>query len=411
MNLNIMKEETLQGLLKQTTEIKAYTQIIAQGGGVESWKAGQTFVQNGMGSKMFPVAAQLMMTDTSGTVWDLDVLGNDEDKAVDESIKHVLSLQFHSIFSYSSIPFDPQQYLFAVTAESLKWLGVEGTELPAGTYHVTLDHGDYGNDTNEDGTYQFTTTKPVPIGGGIRHTTIGFSHSTYSKEKVTGGTFMTYGSDRYATLESGIATTEGSEGTSLGTATARSPQYKAGDYINFTDRQAYGSSRWLSSFMRQWLNSDEAAMTFTPMTMWSRPVSATLPSGFLSRIDPALKAVLCKVRTRYAKSIEDGYGYEDVEDYVKLPTMLDMNSGNNNGVAEGPVDAAGNLTRTTPYSLYTGATNADRIKYQGTIARNWWLGSSSPVRGCDVRLVNSSGTLNHINACNSYGACPSLYIG
>ena len=412
MNLNIMKEETLQGILDQSREIKAYTKIIAQGGGVESWKAAQTFVQNGMGSKIFPTAAQLVMSDTSGTAWDLDVLGNDEDAAVDESIKHVLSLQFHSIFSYGSIPFDPAQYLFAVTAESLAWLGIGGTELPAGTYHVTLDHGDYGNDTKEDGTYQFTTTKPVPIGGGIRHSTIGQYHSDgYAKAYVLGGTFMTYGADRYATLESGLATTEGGEGTSLGTATARDPARKIGDYTNFTDRQFYGSNRWLSSFMRQWLNSDEAVMTFTPMTIWSRPNSATLPSGFLSRIDPELKAVLCKVKTRYAKSIADGYGYEDVEDYVKLPTMLDMNFGNNNGVAEGSVDASGNLARTKPYSLYTGATDADRIKYQGTTARSWWLASTLPWRGRSERYVGPSGALVDNFASGTYGACPSLYIG
>lgn len=412
MNLNIMKEETLQGILDQSREIKAYTKIIAQGGGVESWKAAQTFVQNGMGSKIFPTAAQLMMNDTSGTQWDLDVLGNDEDAAVDESIKHVLSLQFHSIFSYGSIPFDPPQSLFAVTTESLAWLGIEGTELPAGTYHVVGNHSTYGNTTTEDGTYQFTTTKPVPIGGGIRHSAIGqYRSGGYDKSFILNGTFMTYGTDRYATLESGLATTEGSEGTSLGTTTARNPQYKVGDYTNFSERQFYGSNRWLTSFMRQWLNSDEAVMTWTPMTIWSRPNSATLPSGFLSRIDPELKAILCKVKTRYAKSIADGYGYEDVEDYVKLPTMLDLNFGNNNGVAEGPVNAEGTVTRTTPYSLYTGATDADRIKYQGATARYWWLASARPWYGNYERYVNPSGALNDNGASNANGACPSLFIG
>lgn len=411
MNLNIMKEETLQAVLEQTREIRAYTQIIADGVSVDSWAALQTFVKNGMGSKIAPTAAQLVMNDTGGTAWDLDVLGNDEDAAADANIRHVLSLQFHSIFIYGSIQFDPQQYLFAVTAESLAWLGIEGTELPAGTYHVTLDHGDYGNDTSEDGTYQFTTTKPVPIGGGIRHSTIGAYRSEYAKSAVLAGKFMTYGTERFATIESGLATTEGSEGTSLGTTTAREPARKVGDYTNFTDRQAYGSNRWLNSFMRQWLNSDESVMTFTPMTIWSRPASATLPSGFLSRIDPELKAVLCKVRTRYAKSVADGYGYEDVEDYVKLPTMLDLNFGNNSDVAEGPVNAAGAVTRTTPYSLYAGATNDDRIKYQGTTARYWWMASPLPWLGSNVRNVYPSGALRNNYASYALGACPSLYIG
>ena len=410
MNLNIMKEETLQGILKQSTEIKAYTEIIAKGATVDSWEAAQTFVKNGMGSKIFPTAAQLTMTDTSGTAWDLDVLGNDEDEPVDTSISHVLSLQFHNVFAYGSIPFDPSQYLFAVTSESLAWLGVEGTELPAGTYHVTGDHSAYGEATTEDGTFQFTTTKPVPIGGGIRHSSIGQYHSSgYDKSNVLNGTFMTYGADRVATIESGLATTEGDGGTSLGTTTARNPQYKEGDYINFSERQFYGSNRWLNSFMRQQLNSDEAVMTWTPMTIWSRPMN-TLPEGFLHKIDPALKAVLCKVRTRYAKSIADGYGYEDVEDYVKLPTMLDLNFGNNNSIAEGPVDVDGNVTRTTPYSLYVGATNDDRIKYQGTTARSWWLGSASPWNGNIERYVKPDGSLSN-SAHDADGEVPSLYIG
>ncbi len=411
MNLNIMKEETLQGILQQSTEIKAYTEIIAKGATVDSWAAAQTFVKNGMGNKIFPTATQLTMTDTSGTEWDLDVLGNDEDNAVDTSISHVLSLQFHNVFSYGSIPFDPVQYLFAVTAESLAWLGIDGTELPAGTYNVTLYHGDYADTTNEDGTFQLTTTKPVPIGGGIRHSSIGQSRSSeYSKSNVLNGTFTTYGADRVTIIESGLATTEGNGGKNLGTATARAPQYKSGDYINFTDRVAYGSNRWSTSFMRQWLNSDEEAMTFTPGTIWSRPTN-TLPAGFLSKIDPELKAVLCRVRTRYAKSVADGYGYEDVEDYVKLPTVLDLNFGKNNNIDEGPVNADGNVTRTAPYSLYVDAANADRIKYLGATARNWWLGSNSTWLGGHARIVASDGSLSVNIANNAFGEVPSLFIG
>lgn len=411
MNLNIMKEETLQGILEQSMKIKAYTEMIAKGVTVDSWAAVQTFVKNGLGSKVFPTAAQLTMNDTSGTQWDLDVLGNDEDEPVDTSVKHVLSLQFHNIFTYGSIPFDPKQYLFAVTAESIASLGLSGNALPAGTYNVTIDHGNYWPTvaTGADGTYQFTTTQEIPIGGGIRHSRIGDTNGE-TKDEILAGVFITYAADRTTTLENNLATTEGNEGTNLGTATANDPQYKVGDYINYTVRNAYGSSRWSKSFMRQWLNSDEATITWTPMTIWSRPTD-TLPEGFLHQIDPKLKAVLRKVRTRYAKSIADGYGYEDVEDYVKLTTILDVNFGNNNNIAEGPVNADGEVTRATPYSLYVGATNADRIKYQGTSARYWLLSSARLQSVCDAYTVLVGGNIYLGIAYYPYGTVPSLFIG
>ena len=344
---------------------------------------------------------------------DWDWMGVDEDVPVDTSIAHVLTVGAKNIVSYGKIPFDPQQYLFAVTAESLAWLGISGTALPAGTYNVTLDHGAYSGGTVEDGTFQFTTTQPVPVGGGIRHSYMGTfqsSNAGYGKAKVLAGTFTTYDADRTTVIEEGLATTEGSEGTSLGTTTASNPSYKVGDYINFTQRQKYGSNRWSTSFMRQYLNSDEETMTFTPATIWSRPM-ATLPEGFLHTLDPELKAVLCKVRTRYALPIADGYGYEDIEDLVKLDTMLDIFGSQNNSIAEGPVDADGNVTRRTAYSMWKPLNaNADRIKYQGTTARTWWLASTSPSYANYERVVNASGALSSGSAYDTSGVVPRLHI-
>ncbi len=344
---------------------------------------------------------------------DWDWMGIDEDVPVDTSIGHVLTVGAKNIVSYGKIPFDPQQYLFAITAESLAWLGISGTALPAGTYNVTLDHGAYNGGTAEDGTFQFTTTQPVPVGGGIRHSYMGTyqsSNADYGKAKVLAGTFTTYDADRTTVIEEGLATTEGSEGTSLGTTTASNPSYKVGDYINFTQRQQCGSNRWSTSFMRQYLNSDEETMTFTPATIWSRPM-ATLPEGFLHTLDPKLKAVLCKVRTRYALPIADGYGYEDIEDLVKLDTMLDIFGSQNNSIAEGPVDADGNVTRRTAYSMWKPLNkNADRIKYQGTTARHWWLASTYPLNAHNERSVNASGALSYHLANNTNGVVPSLYI-
>jgi len=341
---------------------------------------------------------------------DYNAMGIDEETPVNSELEHVLTIQRDKIMG--RINFDPPQYLFPVTAESLAALGITGSVLPAGTYNVTLNHGSYSNGTGEDGTYQFTTTVDIPIGGGIRHTTIGgwlSDSSGYVKSHVTGGTFITYGADTITTLETGLTTTEGSDGINLGTATARDPQYKSGDYINFTDRQIYGSNRWSTSYLRQLLNSDDAALAWKPGTIWSRNTSAT-PEGFLHTLDSELRAVLCKVRKRYALSISDGYGYEDVEDYVTLATMLDVFGSKNNNISEGPVDASGNLTRTTAYSYWQeNNEQADRIK-EDSAAYYWWLGSVGPSVGHHVRLVLPSGALSSGYASSAYGVVPSLHI-
>lgn len=346
------------------------------------------------------------------TTYAFNVMGLDEDQPVDSARKHVLPIQMHKVYTYGSIPFDPAMYLFAVTAAACTAFGWDAAVgMPAGTYNVTLNHAAYNGGTTQDGTFQFTTTQPIPVGGGIRHSAIGvYQSESYTKDQILAGTFTTYADDTVTTVESSLTTTEGNDGTNLGTTTACDPQYKVGDFINFTHRQAYGCGRWSKCFMRQYANSAEATMTFAPATIWSRR-PATLPEGFLHSIDPELRAVLGKVRTRYALSIADGYGYEDVEDYVKLATMLDVLGSKNNSISEGPVDSSGNVTRTTAYSFWQAHnSNADRKKYQGTTANGWWLGSSNPPYAHNERYVLTDGSLYSNFANYTFGFVPSLFI-
>ena len=348
------------------------------------------------------------------TTTDYEVEGIDEECAANASAEHVLSLVRKDVLGL--LAFDPEQYLFAVTAEAcaaFEWptTGADAG-MPAGTYNITLNHGAYDGGTGEDGTYQFTTTKIIPIGGGIRHSKIGISETTYQKSNITGGKFTTYKADRLTALETNLATTEGSSGTDLGTTTCKDPQYKDGDYINFSQRQAYGSNRWSTSYIRQVLNSKDATVQFVPGTIWSRPVSTTL-EGFLHSLSPDVVDVLGKVKKRYAKSIADGYGYEDIEDTVTLVNMLDLGSGKNNSISEGPVDGSGTVKRETAKSLWKNVrtSNATRTKRDSTsTARNWWIGSTYPANANGERYVNTSGALNYSYANYSGGVVPVLHV-
>ena len=353
-----------------------------------------------------PVSGDAVVCHVSSGKVDCDIMGIDEDCPVDTTKEHTLSLLAANCIENEV--FDPSQYLYAVTAAA--W--PDG--LPAGTYSVTLNRGSYAGNTAQDGTYKFTTTQVVPVGGGIRHSTIGvYQSSGYTKDQILNGKFTTYGADRMTTLETGLVTTEVTDAdtdvVNLGTTTASDPQYKVGDYINFSQRNAYGSGRWGTSWIRQLLNSRDKVMNFVPATIWSRPARANA-EGFLHRLDPELVAVLGKHRVRYALGIADGYGYEDLEDYVSLATMTDIGLGGNNGVQEGAVDESGNMLRTGSYSFWKGKGQEDRIKYLSSAARYWWLGSVGPWYANDVRLVLPSGALLDNSAYSAFGLVPRLTI-
>lgn len=353
-----------------------------------------------------PVSGDAVVCHVSSGKVDFDIMGIDEDCPADATKEHTLSLLAANCIETEA--FDPPQYLYAVTASA--W--PDG--MPAGTYSVTLNRGSYGGNTVQDGTYKFTTTQVVPVGGGIRHSTIGtYQSNGYTKDQILNGKFTTYAADRINTLETGLATTEVTEAdtdiVNLGTTTASDPQYKSGDYINYSQRNAYGSGRWGTSWIRQLLNSRDKVLNFVPATIWSRPARANA-EGFLHRMDPELVAVIGKHRVRYALGIADGNGYEDLEDYVSLATMTDIGLGSNNGVQEGAVDESGNMLRTGSYSFWKGKGQEDRIKYLSSAARYWWLGSVGPWLAHYVRLVGPSGALGHYYAYYAYGLVPRLTI-
>lgn len=340
-----------------------------------------------------------------------DVMGLDQEVPVDARFPHALTIMSRKCLG--SRNFDPSQFLFAVTAAACTAFGWPNTGMPAGKYKVTLDHGAYGGGTGQDGTFVFTTTQVVPVGGGVRHGVMG----EYQKNKsdVLAGKFVTYAADKITTVETDLATSEynaetDADAVNLGTATAQNPTYKSGDYINFTERQRYGSNRWKTSWIRQYLNSDDATLNWKPGTIWSRPISDSI-EGFLHTLDPELRSVLGKVKKRYALQTADGGGSEDVEDIVTLGTMLDVFGQTNNSIKEGSVDGSGNLVRQAAYDYWKAHnTNADRVKLSGSSAAYWWLSSMYPDYAYYVRYVYASGALGSDYAYYSNGVVPSLHI-
>ena len=336
---------------------------------------------------------------------DFTVVAIDYDVPANNEIKHTLALYTTDLLLYGSIPFCASQKLVSVRSA-----------LPAGTYNITLDHGAYGGGTAEDSTYQFTTTQEIPAGGGIRHTTMGAWRSSYSKAQVLAGTFTTYDAS-YNVIESGLVCTEGNAGTSLGTTTANNPSLKTESFLNFTERNAYGSNRNAHSANKKWLESDapgagsgQIASWWTASDEFDMPVMSTLP-GFLHGLDPAFRALIQPVRKRTAKSIADGYGYEDTVETVFEPSMTELGWGKNNNISETAANADGTGKTDAAWDLYIGATNADRIKTLSGTARYYWLRSPNPSYASHERRVNPDGSLGSNNANFTHGVSGGLCLG
>ena len=354
-----------------------------------------------------PAADDQVVVHVQANKIDFDVVAIDYDVPVNDDLEHTLALWTSDLLLYGSIPFcAPQKLVHCAEA------------LAAGTYNITLDHANYDGGTTQDGTYQFTTTQAIPAGGGIRHTSIGAwqSGSTYTKAQILAGTFITYDAS-YNIIEQGLVTTEGSGGTSLGTATAKDPQYRVTDSINFTHRQIYGSNRWAHSANRKWLNSDAAgagagqiASWWYPSDVFDMPVKSTLP-GFLHGLDPAFRAIIQPVRKRTIKCIADGYGYEDTAEEIFLPSMTELDFGKNNSISETAAKKDGTLKTELAWDAYIGASNDDRIKTQGGTARIYWHRSPYPSYAHSERYTGASGALYYGDANNTRGVSAGLCLG
>ena len=345
-----------------------------------------------------------------------DTADIDYDVPVDSNINHTVSAVSRDCLHYGAFPFSAPQALGAVDAT------LYPSGIAANTPVVFLcDHACYSGGTTEDANVYFLPTQAIPAGGKIKHTEIGKYRGTYSKATMLAGTFSTYNASGEL-IESGLATIERTEEITgeviIGTTTAYDPQYKTG-HANFSQRNQYGSNRYIHSNHIKWANSDAAGAGSGQVASWwtasdefDMPVKSTMP-GFLRGMDPELKKRLVTVRKRVRKHQADGGGYEDVLVKVWDPSMTELGYGNNGDVKEGAANADGTLKSEGPLALFNGATNAERIKKYGGTARYYFHRSPHSGAGYSggVRRSYASGALYDYNAYGTDGQVLGLTIG
>jgi hypothetical protein len=156
--------------------------------------------------------------------------------------------------------------------------------IPAGKYKVTTKTaGD--NDLVADGVWVFTTSKDIPLNGGVWFDKIGnWYDGSVTKTTNLPTTAKTYAADHSTVLETLSLTaynpSTDTDAVDLGTFSREYDStitYKtAYGYLNFARRVAYGSGDYASSIYRQWLNATTDKATWLKIAL---PSSTSSPSN------------------------------------------------------------------------------------------------------------------------------------
>jgi len=360
-----------------TTTVDADGTIHAVNIDVTSWYGVRDIVRRGLASRFFQVGDQLIcQKDGNNIAW--DIVGIDQDTPADSNFIHSMTLMAHDV--YINAAFDAKESLFAFD---------DGLE--AGTYHFTIDQqpwvaGDVGK------VVQFTLANDIPAGGQL------VVNNAYNATMI-GATISAFSGGTSVAAAETVTMAEGSDGTDLGSVAST----LTGTTTNSIQRALLGSNNWSQSAARQYLNSDKAAGAYwTPKTKWDRPPGyVATTAGFLKGLDADFVSVLGKVvKTTSQNTVTDGGGGIQSEELVFQPSRSEIyGSAEITGVNEGAI-----------YDYYKNATSADRIKYQGTAARYWFLRTPNASNAGNVRGVTSSGGLNYVSAYGAGGLVPACCI-
>lgn len=345
------------------------------------------------------VAWDMIVVHVSAAAIVMNVLDHDYHTPANSAIPHTCTIGMRDCFENRQ--FDAPEALIKV---------VDG--LAAGShFYLTLDHGAYGGGTGQDGTYGGTlgAEQAIPAGGYLRHTTMGAYQSSYNASQITGGEWIAYDTS-FNQIGEQIATDSGdTTGTNFGTATASTYQGNS-EHVNFTERNAYGCNRVDQSAWLQYANA-EGTGWWVQKNEWDfPPASVSTIKGFLTGLDPVMKAAMVKTKIRVALPNCDGGGYADIETYVFPLSMTEVNFGQNNSQYETSC-GLNNTLKTTALAFYQGATNADRIKKLAGAARVWFLRGPFPSIAGYVRDVNTDGSLYYSFANFALGFVAAWVIG
>lgn len=345
---------------------------------LSSWKGIQKAVRSGLAPELIPIGTQLVVSHDKYGDMVYDVVAHDYFKYEKDKNAHTMTLMSHDVIG--GVQFDNSEAFYH--AESA---------LSAGMYNFTIANT---YTKWEAGTYQFTLTQDLPLGGQLCISGVSNTSLTTLKVRAYASRF-----DVVAMEECVISF--GGGGTSLGTL---------GTELNHVHRVAYGSNNYKESAIRQFLNSSaEAGQVWVPQTKFDRPPAwfGSTP-GFMNGLDEKLREVIgrvivpCSANDAYESpdsTILKGEKY-NLADKVYLASQQEIFG----------TSASTHPSDSVLFPYYENTTDADRIKYMDGVAK-YWLTRSAQIDNADVcRVVTPTGYAGTYHIAYAEGCVPVCTI-
>lgn len=320
-NEPIMLNETGLAIKEELARQNGYLAMIAEGSRQEVYSSMAQIASIVRGNdvernqKMFPIGDQIIMPwkdmddenhNTNETAYQVawDIVHHELVELRDGTQVPGMFLQMHLCSAYG-VQFSHQEAFMNCP---------EG--LAAGTYHVTFG-GTWGSKGATAGTsWQFTLTQAVPAGGRLS----GFE----SLPDVATSAFKvkSWATPASASPIEEVAVTSGDGGTDLGTMMLSAA---GDDGLNCMQRVGYGSNRWKTSALRQYLNksgdnwwASQTDFDIRPDQYAKKGFMTGFSDDFLNAIKPIKVTTALNTVEGYAEATEDTY------DTFFLPSLQQM---------------------------------------------------------------------------------------
>ena len=377
-----------------------------------TWSKIAEVVRGGLAADLFSVGDTLTVPHSTYGDIVFEVAGFDVNTPTDTTKTHSMTLLSESVLALAQ--FDAAEKAYALTDDTVfhpeYQLAINIKGAATATIFAIEDKTATGNARvwySLNGAYKLmwsTTDERWEVYSATSGTHALGSRQDYQSTASAEPTGGVWNSGTVVAADKVYYTFDGTDYTAAtvqaGDAVTANTYYEKNPHDN---RVSYGYNNWQQSAIRQWLNSDAAAGGWwQPQNIWDNaPSNASTSAGFLAGITDAefLAAIGAVDITTTRNTITDCGGNYVTSDKVFLASRKEIFGTANNGVDEG-----------VAWPLFEDAEDADRIKYQGTTARSWWLRSPTVGYAHSEYNVYTSGVLNNHYAYNTYGAVPACVI-
>lgn len=271
------------------------------------------------------------------------------------------------------------------------------------TYNFLIAKDDWGN---KNGIYyNFTPTVDIPANA------MGVCSGSYNDSSWTGKEIKFYANGVSDTVIATCVLSEGQTGTHLGST-------DGSGNLNHYHRAVLGSNRWITSALRQWMNSDKpVGQWWTQQHKWNRhPSQLSSLNGFLFGMDKEFLAQIKKVKVVTGNADSPDGGTFDVSYDRFFPLALNEKYINPQHSGEGESwkyykDLNAKNGRNGKYSLWNTYPELAKAKINDKNSTQYvWLRSCDRGYGDYVFGIFPSGSIYYTGAMYSGCVAPACYI-